>query len=241
MSYNHGQTEETVSPQCDRYRVQRTHRGLAWLPQVAAEVKEGSLSGQGFPLRTVGPKPSWAPQPTAPEPERRQDNIWKWKAAGFLAARERWLEPQRVLQGQTHKIYFVATYPGLCQRRGGGWSADQRHFRRVWGSWLWGENWGSRHQDACAESFPRLQEPPCSGRALLSEWHPPEGKQQPCPQEWVCPTLGCLNLTADYRLARLTTEGGRLLVASDRLPRARLGHQLTSPGADSERKDSVKY
>ena len=52
----------------DRWRKLRHHnvtgrecrgdaRGLAGLPQAAADVPEAYLRGRGFPLRSVGPKP----------------------------------------------------------------------------------------------------------------------------------------------------------------------------------------
>ena len=51
-------------------------RGLAGLPWVAAEVLEGYFSGWGVHSEKCCIKtPSWAPQPTKPEPERNPNNI----------------------------------------------------------------------------------------------------------------------------------------------------------------------
>ena len=53
-AYNYGQTEENTSPQCDWEGVRRRHRGLAGLPQMAAEVPKGYFSGRGDPLEKCG-------------------------------------------------------------------------------------------------------------------------------------------------------------------------------------------
>ena len=51
-------------------------KGLAGLLLVAAEVPEEYVSGQGVPPERCGIETtSWAPQPTATEPERNPDNI----------------------------------------------------------------------------------------------------------------------------------------------------------------------
>ena len=80
--------------------MQRKTKRADWAPG-AAEVPEGYFSGHGVPPEKCGVwTPSWAPQPTAPELERNPDNIQLWKAAGFLSARERWLETETVLKCQ---------------------------------------------------------------------------------------------------------------------------------------------
>ena len=95
----------------------RDVKGLAALPWVAAEVPEGYFSSWGFPLRSVGSKPqAWLPS--------LQHQIWKEtqitfsceKQQGFyLPGRDSW-RYREPLKGPTHKISFVATYPGLLQR-----------------------------------------------------------------------------------------------------------------------------
>ena len=51
-------------------------RGLAGLSHATAEVPEDYFSSQGVPPEKCGVyTPSWAPQPTAPEPEKNPDNI----------------------------------------------------------------------------------------------------------------------------------------------------------------------
>ena len=138
-------------------------------------------SGRKFSICEVPPEkygvrsPSWVPQPIPPEPERNPNNIQLWKVAGFLFAKEKWLESPEPFKRSMHIISFAATYPGL-QQRGRGKGTLGR-WRRVWGWRLWGENWGSSHRDPCVETYPILQQPSCSGRALPSEWHQPEKNQ----------------------------------------------------------------
>ena len=47
--------------------------------------------------------------------------------------------------------------------------------------------------------------------------------------------------SADQPNLKETAIDGGSLVVSKRLPRARLGHHLTSPGADPEREDRGKH
>ena len=73
-------------------------RGLTGLPQVAVEVQEGYFTGKGHtPEKCVAYTTSWAPQPTALEPEKYTDNTQLRKVAGFLSARDWWLEMQRAV------------------------------------------------------------------------------------------------------------------------------------------------
>ena len=92
-------------------------RGLAGLPWEAAEVPEGYRSSWGFPLRRVGSKPQarLLPQPTAPEPER---NIQLWKAAGFLFARERWLDMKRASSRANTQIFVYRHLPWVPAEEG---------------------------------------------------------------------------------------------------------------------------
>ena len=107
---------------------------------------------QEFPL-SVGSKP----QPGSPAQNDRvkkrcPHSIWPWNAVGFLPARKtrvHWRH-RHPLKGTTYKILFVATHPGLQQRKGG---TDKSHMRGIWALWLWGDIWVNSHRHPHAESF----------------------------------------------------------------------------------------
>ena len=137
------------------------------------EAPEGYFGGWGFPQRSVGSKL----QVGLPTRGRKGTQITFSceKQQDFCLPGRDGQKCREPLKGPKHKIPFAATYPGLQQREG---RVDWRCVKRVWVWCLQGENGRNSHQDPCAESFPILQSPSFSGRALLSKCHQPERKQQ---------------------------------------------------------------
>ena len=167
------------------------HEKASWAPKVAAEDLEWYFNGWGLPLRSVRSKhQAGLPSLWRQSWKRTQITSICEKQQGFCLLRRDGWRLREPLKGPKPKISFANTHRGLQQweRR-----VDWRNLKRIGGWWLWGENWRNSHQDPCAESFPRRQETSFSGRALFSKWHQPEGKQYPCPQELLCPTIWCLN------------------------------------------------
>ena len=190
--YNHGQQKKTLHHTKFGKECGETQEGCLGSQGEAAKVPEGYFSSTGVPTEQCGDwTPSWAPQPIAPEPERNPDNFQLWNAAGVLSAKEKRPEKQRASQRANTKFCWQPLTLGA--RRG----------RAEWTRDAWGESGvgvsGERTEGPAARIhcwvIDHSAEATLSGRALLSEWHQPEGKQEPCPLELLCPTLWCLSLT----------------------------------------------
>ena len=168
--------EETTSPQGDWYEVQRRHEsdgwdhtGGSWRSREKFQRPEGS-AGEVWGLNSKLRSPAHSTRnKKGTQITSGCEQQWSFCPPGRDGKRCR-----QPLKRPMHKILFASTYPGLQQREG---RVHYRCVRRVLGWWLCGENWRNSCKEPCAESCPILQKPSFSGRALLSEWHQPEGKQ----------------------------------------------------------------
>ena len=218
-------------------------RGLAGLPSVAAEVLEGYFRGWGIPLRSVRSK-AWPRLPSLQSQSLKSTQIpfscEKWQGCSLLEM-DNW-RCKEPFKGPTHKFFICSHLPWALAKQGQsgletlgrqGTVALRRELRKQPpGSrcWVIPHNAGS----IFLRQSTHLQVSWAWRKAIAL----PSGG--PLPHHVVLKS-DCRFQSDQINNWKSQPHTVKSLVVSNRLPKARLGHHLTSPEADPERKNSGKY